>query len=54
MKHLNKSWNSLSDLRDYFEKNKTETVVYFDGLTLKTNLGVYGLAFGKLSFEKTG
>jgi hypothetical protein len=52
MKHLNRNWNSLSDLKDYLQKNQLESIIYFDGLTLKTNKGNYGLAFGRLSFEK--
>ena len=52
MKHLNKNWNSLTDLKEYLTKNKIERIIYFDGLTLKTDKGNYGLAFGRLSFEK--
>jgi hypothetical protein len=54
LKHLDRNWNSLSDLKDYLEKNNLEKVEYFDGLMLRTNKGKYGLAFGKLSFEKLG
>jgi len=54
-KHLNRKWNSLSDLKDYFEKNKEETVlVDFDGLSLTTNKGVYGLFDSHLLFMKKG
>ena len=52
MKHLNRNWNSLSDLKEYLQKNHLERIIYFDGLTLKTDKGIYGLAFGRLSFEK--
>jgi len=54
LKHLNRKWNSLSDLKDYFEKNKEETVLDFDGLSLTTNKGVYGLFNSHLSFMKRG
>jgi len=50
--HLNKKWNSLSDLKEFFDRNKQETVLYYDGMILKTNKGNYGLSFGQLSFEK--
>ena len=52
MKHLNRSWNSLTDLKDYLEKNNIEKVKYFDGGLLKTDQGNYYLAFNKLRFVK--
>ena len=54
MKHLNRKWNSLTELKDYLEKNNLEEIKYFDGGILKTNKGNYYLAFSQLRFEKTG
>ena len=51
MNHLQRSWNSLSDLRDYLVKNKLEKVKYFDGWQLVTDKRQYQLVFGQLSFQ---
>jgi hypothetical protein len=52
MKHLERSWNSLSDLKNYLETKTKEKVIKFDGVQLVTNKGVYGLAMKELSFRK--
>ena len=52
MSHLKRKWNSLTDLKDYFEKNKQEKIEFFDGMVLVTNKGTYGLAFGELNFRE--
>ena len=52
MSYLKRKWNSLSDFKDYIEKNTKEVVEYFDGARLITNKGKYGLAFGEIKFEK--
>lgn len=49
--HLTKKWNSLSDLKEYLERTKKETIIEFNGYSLTTNKGKYGLAFGELKFE---
>lgn len=40
---MERNWNSLSQLRDYFEKTKEEKVVNFDGVSLTTKKHVYTL-----------
>lgn len=52
MTHLKRKWNSLFDLKEYFEKNKSESVEYYDGGILRTNKGEYGLAFSELIFRE--
>ena len=46
---MERSWNSLTQLKEYFEKEKIETVVNFNGEVLETKKAYYKLAFGKLS-----
>lgn len=46
---MERSWNSLTQLKEYFEKEKIETVVNFNGEVLETKKAYYRLAFGKLS-----
>ena len=43
MLDMNKKWDSLSKLKDYFDKTKEETVVDFDGVSLTTKKHVYTL-----------
>jgi len=45
---MERSWNSLTQLKEYFEKEKTEKVVSFDGSVLETKGAYYTLAFGKI------
>jgi hypothetical protein len=52
MKHLERNWNSLSDLKNYLETKTKEKVIKFDGMQLVTNKGIYGLAMKELSFRK--
>jgi hypothetical protein len=42
----------LIDFRDYLVKSKSEIVVDFNGHTLVTDQGRYGLAFGILTFQE--
>lgn len=51
MDYRNKNWGSLADFRDWLERTKKEKVIHFDGLSLTTNKGVYGLFDSKLIFE---
>jgi len=46
---LKKTWNSLSQLKEYLEKNTKEKILAFDGITLETNSAYYTLAFGELT-----
>lgn len=43
-----KNWRSLSDLRDYLEKNTKVKIKDFDGITLRTSKGDFAIAFGEL------
>ena len=52
MNHLDRSWNSLSDLKNYLETKTKEKIIKFDGIQLVTNKGTYGLAMRELSFIK--
>ena len=52
MNHLDRSWNSLSDLKNYLETKTKEKIIKFDGIQLVTNKGKYGLAMRELSFIK--
>jgi hypothetical protein len=52
MKYRIKSWNSLIEFRDYLVKSKAEIVHQFNGHTLITDQGSYGLAFGRLTFHE--
>ena len=52
LKYRIKSWNSLIDFRDYLIKTKLEIVDDFNGHTLVTDQGRYGLAFGRLTFHE--
>ena len=51
-KLLDRKWNSLSQLRDYFEKTGEETVVDFNGMQLVTKKYVYTLVSPDLHREK--
>jgi len=50
--HLKRKWNSLSDFKDYIEKNTKEKIEYFDGARLITNKNSYGLAFDEIIVVK--
>jgi len=50
----NKKWNSLTQLKEFLEKNTKEKVEYFDGSVLITNKYRYALAFGELSIKENG
>jgi hypothetical protein len=45
-------WNSLSDFKNFLERETKEEVVSFNGYELVTKKGIYSLAFGKLSFTE--
>ena len=49
---IERKWDSLSKLKDYFEKTNEEKVTAFDGLSLTTKKYVYTLALGELSRRK--
>jgi len=53
-KHLNKKWNSLTDLYRYLEANEIEVIKEFTGDRLVTNKRTYGLFDGNLIFEEKG
>ena len=42
----------MIDFRDYLVKSKSEIVHQFNGHTLITDQGRYGLAFGRLTFHE--
>ena len=42
-------WNSLTQLKEHFERTGEEKVIEFNGAELKTTKFTYGLAFGQLS-----
>jgi hypothetical protein len=50
--YRDRKWNSLTQFKEYLEKNTKEKVKYFDGMLLRTNQGTYGLAAGELSFKE--
>lgn len=50
----NKKWQSLTQFKEYLEKNTKEKIEYFDGMVLITNKYRYGLAFGELSIKENG
>jgi hypothetical protein len=41
-------WNSLSDFKNFLEKETKEEVISFNGYALITSKAVYGLVFGQL------
>jgi len=45
------NWNSLTELKNYLERETKETVVHFDGFQLVTKTTRYGLANGKISIS---
>jgi hypothetical protein len=51
-KLLDRKWNSLSQLKDYFEKTEEETVVDFNGMQLITEQYVYTLMSPDLRREE--
>ena len=42
-------WNSLTQLKEHFERTGEEKVIEFNGAELKTAKYIYGLSFGELS-----
>lgn len=44
-----RKWNSLTQFKNYLEKNKLEKVIAFNGALLETNKAYYGLYAGDLS-----
>ena len=51
-KHRTKKWNSLTDLKEYLERTKTEKIMSFSGIELVTDAGSYGLAMSELRFTE--
>lgn len=49
---MERKWNSLSKLKDHFEKTKEETVIDYDGVSLTTKKHVYTLVTPTLYREK--
>jgi hypothetical protein len=52
MKYRTKTWNALIDFHDYLVRTKAEKVKDFNGHTLVTDKGEYGLVAGVLSFKE--
>ena len=48
MKYKTK-WDSLSDFKNFLEKETKEEIISFNGYELITKKARYGLAFGQLS-----
>ena len=51
MKYRTKRWNALIEFRDYLIKTKSEKIKTFNGHTLVTDKGTYGLFDGDLQFK---
>lgn len=49
---MERKWNSLGQLRDYFEKTSEEKVVNYDGVSLTTKKYVYTLVTPTLYRDK--
>ena len=47
--YTSQKWNSLSQLKERIEEDRTETVKSFNGIKLITNKYIYGLFDGNLS-----
>lgn len=50
---MERNWDSLSKLKEHFEKTGEEKVVGFDGYSLTTKKYVYTLAMGELRKQKS-
>lgn len=48
MKYKTK-WNSLSDFKNFLERETKETIISFNGYELKTKKIIYGLLHGQLT-----
>ncbi len=51
MKYKTK-WSSLSDFKNFLEKESNEEIVSFNGYELITKKARYSLAFGQLTVEE--
>jgi len=51
--YVDRIWNSLGQLKEEIEADKSEKIVSFNGWQLITNKYVYGLFDGKLSRRKS-
>jgi len=49
--YLEKKWNSLTDFKEFLEKNKLEEILDFSGYQLVTNKRVYSLYNSKLAYR---
>lgn len=47
--YIDRTWNSLGQLKETIEEDKSEKIVSFNGWQLVTNKYIYGLFDGKLS-----
>lgn len=50
--YTTRRWNSLKDLYDRIQKDQTETIVEFNGISLTTNKRKFSLYDGILTVEK--
>lgn len=50
--YVNRSWNSLGQLKETIEADGSEKIVSFNGWQLITDKHSYGLSLGKLSRRK--
>jgi hypothetical protein len=50
--YRDKKWNSLTDFKEWLDRTSTEKVLDFDGLSLTTDKGTYGLFDSHLLFIK--
>jgi hypothetical protein len=52
VKYRTKRWNALIEFRDYLLRTKEEKIRTFNGHTLVTDKGTYGLFDGTLQFKE--
>lgn len=45
-------WNSLSDFKNFLEKETKETIINYNGYELETKNAVYGLVLGQLNVRE--
>lgn len=49
--YLEKKWNSLTDFKQFLERNKLEKILDFSGYQLVTNKRVYTLCDNRLAYR---
>lgn len=47
----NRTWGSLTQLKEWLENNTKEKIKHFDGISLRSNKYNYTLAFGKVKWK---